>query len=201
MEANNIGYLKMVIGPMFAGKTINLLSEATWMADLDMKCLYINFIGDNRETENGDETFTTHSSLITVISKKIDKIKVQYLKNVDISNHQIICVDEAQFFEDLYDTVCYWVNNLNKYVIVSGLDGDYKMLPYEEILKLIPVADTVVKKLSKCKICISEDKSVRRDARNIPDAPFTKRITASEDRVLVGGKLDYIAVCRYHFLN
>lgn len=37
----------------------------------------------------------------------------------------VIGIDEAQFFEDLYDFCCEAADHDGKKVIVAGLDGDY----------------------------------------------------------------------------
>ncbi len=37
----------------------------------------------------------------------------------------VIGIDEAQFFEDLYDFCCKAADHDGKIVIVAGLDGDY----------------------------------------------------------------------------
>ena len=37
----------------------------------------------------------------------------------------VIGIDEAQFFEDLYDFCCTAADHDGKTVIVAGLDGDY----------------------------------------------------------------------------
>lgn len=37
----------------------------------------------------------------------------------------VIGIDEAQFFEDLYDFCCKAADNDGKTVVLSGLDGDY----------------------------------------------------------------------------
>ena len=38
---------------------------------------------------------------------------------------EVIGIDEAQFFEDLYDFCCEAAERDGKTVIVAGLDGDY----------------------------------------------------------------------------
>ena len=71
-------------------------------------------------------------------------------------------------------------------VYVCGLDGDYQQSKFGEILDLIPCSENVVRLSALCKICGKK-------------ACFTKRISSSDDQVLIGGQEDYIPVCRYHF--
>lgn len=39
---------------------------------------------------------------------------------------QVIAIDEAQFFPDLYKFCCEAANEDQKHVIVAGLDGDFR---------------------------------------------------------------------------
>ena len=46
----------------------------------------------------------------------------------------VIGIDEAQFFDDLYDFCCNTADRDGKIVVVAGLDGDYKRYFYEFLL-------------------------------------------------------------------
>ena len=46
----------------------------------------------------------------------------------------VIGIDEAQFFDDLYDFCCKAADRDGKIVVVAGLDGDYKRYFYEFLL-------------------------------------------------------------------
>lgn len=37
----------------------------------------------------------------------------------------VIGIDEAQFFDDLYDFCCKAADNDGKTIVIAGLDGDY----------------------------------------------------------------------------
>ena len=71
---------------------------------------------------------------------------------------------------------------MNKIIIVAGLDGDYLQRPFGDLLKLIPLCDTVVKLNAIC-ICYKS-------------ASFSKRICDSDELELIGGFDNYISVCR-----
>ena len=65
----------------------------------------------------------------------------------------MIDIDEAQFFEDLYD-FCFKVADHNgKTVIVSGLGGDYLRRSFGSVLDIIPLADTVTKLTARYEVC------------------------------------------------
>lgn len=198
---SNCGYLSCHLGPMQAGKTSFATSKATEYADIGADVLFINHSTDNRVTIGGEEgKFTSHSSSNVHLSEKIIVRRVSSLKNVNVSVYSVIIVDEAQFFDDLVETVRHWVKNLNKHVIVVGLDGDYKMEPIGSTLQLLPMADFYEKLSAKCTLCIDElSTNGFHGSFRLADGPFTARLqprlSSSDD---VGGMDKYISVCRYH---
>ena len=82
----------------------------------------------------------------------------------------------------------YWIKN--KIVYIFGLSGDYKREKFGQVLDLIPLADNITQLKSICNNC-----------KLVKDAPFTLRITDKKNQVSVGGKNEYIAVCRDCWLN
>ena len=100
----------------------------------------------------------------------------------------VIGIDEAQFFNDLYNFVVL-AENYNKIIIVSGLDGDYQRKPIGQILLLIPLCDTVTKLHAYDMI----------DKDGTPGI-FTKRIINSKAQVVIGAENEYMAVSRKNFI-
>jgi thymidine kinase len=80
------------------------------------------------------------------------------------------------------------VEKHKKHVIVSGLDGTYERKPFIEVLKLIPIADEVIRLNALCIRCC-----------NGTLASFSKRIVQDTNIELVGGTESYIPVCRSCF--
>ena len=183
------GYLEIFIGPMFSKKTSKILFELTSFADQRFRCLYINHIDDERETEGCDGSVTTHNSTFNKLSEKVDQIKVGDLCDVDVSEYDYIGVDELQFFSDAYENINDWVTIQGKRVYVASLDGDCYRRPFGDVFELIPLANKVTKCTAFCDIC--------RDNRGIlKEAPFTARMTSDTSVKLVGGQDMYKAMCR-----
>ena len=78
----------------------------------------------------------------------------------------------------------------NKNVIISGLDGDFQLNPFEQIIKLISNSEKVTKLTALCKQC-----------GDGTEACFSKRIIKNEERELVGSNGIYEAVCRKHYYS
>ena len=182
------GYLELNIGPMFSGKSSKILFKLTSMADQRFKCLYVNSLKDVRVTEAQDDIATTHNSSYSKLSTKIDRIKVDKLLDVDVSNYDYIAVDEVQFFQDSYETIISWVE-IGKYVIVASLDGDCYRRKFGSVLDLIPHADEVHKLTAYCAMC-------RDNYGILKKAPFTARMTSDRSSELVGGADLYKPMCR-----
>ena len=182
---NNQGYLELIIGPMYAGKSTELIRIINRFNCLNKKIIVINHSFNNRY---GSNELTTHNK------EKIDKcIILKELKDLDkniINNTDVIIIEELQFFEDSLENITYWVDNLKKIVYAAGLDGDFMRNPFGDVLKLIPYADKITKMNALCKKCADGT-----------FANFTKRTSSNMDKTLIGSDDMYEAVCRKHFLN
>jgi thymidine kinase len=206
----NAGRLELIMGPMFSGKSSKLIHEITTLADQGMKVLYINHAMDVRSSE-GDEKFSTHSSHFRGLSNKIETVKVatlaevEQVQNPDLTNFDVIGVDEGQFFSDLIDNVTHWVTDFHKIVFVAGLDGDARRQPFGQILPLIPHCDNVTKLKARCHHCLQNSRSSALDSKkkshlmaSLVDAPFTGRLKGGNEQTVVGGSDLYLPLCRYH---
>jgi thymidine kinase len=191
------GTLDLISGPMFSGKTTEVLRRLFNEAEVGLKVLYINHSSDNRS--NGP--FSTHNPLYKEklsVESNVTFASTDYLAFFTpvIYKYDVIGIDEGQFFEDLYDTVCLWVETHSKHLIVAGLSGDFRRKKFGAILELEPFSDTYTKLTSYCKICAQNKK------RNI--APFTHKISGNISTTKeIGGSDKYIPVCRkcYELMN
>lgn len=182
--------LQIYLGPMFAGKSTRAREKVTTLADIGLKSVYINHGDDKRNTEGSDKNITTHHSGFSKTSRKVDTISTYSLKSLDVTSWDVIGVDEFQFFEDEedVDTVSYWVEELNKTVFIAALDGDAQRKIFGHTLKLIPMADKVVKMRAYCDHCKDRGKKIK--------SSFTAKLVPDGVQKDVGGKNKYITLCR-----
>lgn len=197
--SSSTGYLKVIIGPMTSGKTTKALNEAIVKA-INHSVLYVTFKGSNdRAVEGGDtHNFTSHNSLLKVLPGSIFCFCTLELSTVDVSEYDVILVDESNFYQDLVVSVMKWLS-MNKYIIVVGLDGDYKQEKFGQVLDLIPICDDVKKISAECSLCKTEYglSHLSHSIKGVP-APFSKRNVKSDEIELIGGTDIYTAVCRKH---
>jgi thymidine kinase len=117
-------------------------------------------------------------------------LKTRTLNTLEIESYDIIIIDEAHFFEDLIDFTNKCLE-LKKFIIVAGLQADFKGHKFGKILDLIPICTNIKRLHAYCAIC-SKSKHCR-------IAIYSKKITKSKRINDIGGIDKYIPVCREHY--
>ena len=195
----NVGSLHCVVGPMFSGKTSRMMSEIGRFVDImgnSAQSLIINHSSDTRE---GLGELSPHSSLIFGPNKMVDVVSVASLSEAYVNDVNVIGIDEAQFFPDLFQMVSFWLKQ-GKHIYCAGLDSCHKMENFGELHLLLPISNTFVKLNAVCHLCHEGNYSKIITPSSFVDAPFTKKIAGSRDlKVDVGGSELYIPVCRSHY--
>ena len=194
------GYLDIITGPMFSGKSTELLRRLLVEVSVGRNVLYINHSSDTRGSIDKETPapFSTHNPLLskgemTKFPPNITFKSSSELKSLEffIQDFDIIGIDEAQFFSDLHIAVTYFVDNLNKHIVVSGLTGDSDRKKFGQILDLEPFCDTYTKLSSRCSMC---DPSLKINAN------FTYKKLLSANIVEIGGAELYTPLCRKCYL-
>jgi thymidine kinase len=167
---------------MFSGKSTELIRRIERFHAIGKKVLCINHVYDTRT----DKYIKTHNN-VEIPAIKTDSLMTILLME-EYKNADVIGIDEGQFFKDLRRFVLQ-VEHDKKNIIICGLDGDFEREPMGEILSCIPLCDNVIK-------LKAYDMIVKDGTYGI----FTKRLSASKEKILVGAKEEYIAVSRdnYH---
>tara|TARA_B100000795_G_scaffold224736_1_gene180241 strand:- start:73 stop:657 length:585 start_codon:yes stop_codon:yes gene_type:complete len=181
------GYLKVILGSMFAGKSSELIKE--YNRHKTYNRFLINHIIDDRYSTNG-KTMATHNNIIVECqscNKLSELFGEKYDENI-INLHDVFFINEGQFFVDLYVCVDILVNKYNKKVYVCGLDGDYERKNFGSILDIIPLCDDIIKLKGICTEC------------SVCDSIFTYRITNEKEQTFVSTK-SYISLCRKCYNN
>ena len=184
------GYLELIIGPMFSGKTSELLQIYKQCQFCSIPVSIINHTIDKRYH---DTMLSSHDKVMApcLQANKLTDIwtRLQGGNQSDIyankllRSAEVILINEGQFFSDLYEVVVDMLNH-NKKVYICGLDGDFERKKFGSILDLIPLCDKVRKLTSLCSNC-----------RDGTPAIFSMRLTAEKEQTIVGSD-NYIPVCR-----
>lgn len=180
------GYLGIILGPMFSGKTSHLIQIYKKYIDTGKRIVVINHASDTRYT---DKMLSSHDR-VTIPCIFIDDI-IDAWKNTEspffneLQEADIILINEGQFFNNLKDIVLEMVEESSKMVVLCGLDGDFKRNPFGEILSLIPYCDSVEKLSSLCLY----------QCENDTPGIFTHRLSSEDEQIVVGSD-NYIPLCR-----
>lgn len=169
------GQLQVIFGPMFSGKTTELLRRIKRYQVATYSCLVIKYENDNRYDNVGVSTHDRQTYQAVSCSKLSDVMQIAI-------KYEVIGVDEGQFFPDIL-RFSEEMTKLNKIVIVAALDGDFQRKPFGNILELVPIAESVVKLSAVCMNCYGE-------------GAFTKRLCSDTAIEVIGGADKYMAACR-----
>ncbi|XP_057954479.1 thymidine kinase [Malania oleifera] len=180
------GEVHVIVGPMFAGKTTALLRR---IRSEDRNGRNVAIVKSSKDTRYAVDSIVTHDGAkfpcwaLPDLSSFRQEFGAEAYDKLDV-----IGIDEAQFFEDLYDFCCKAADHDGKTVIVAGLDGDYLRRSFGSVLDIIPLADSITKLTARCDICGKR-------------AFFTLRKTEETKTELIGGAGVYMPVCRRHYVN
>ena len=172
----DIGWIEVITGCMFSGKTEELIRRLRRAEIAKQKVKIFKPKIDVRYSSNH---IVSHSQ------SRIDAIMISSPQEIlDSSNDaQVIGIDECQFFDSSLLKVCETLANSGKRVICAGLDQDYRGIPFEPMPQLLAIAEYITKTLAICVVCGNP-------------ADRIQRKTASSERVIVGADEFYEARCR-----
>jgi len=178
---NQFGYLELWMGPMFSGKTTLLIQTYKKYTYIGKQIVVVNYQGDQRYH---DTLLSTHDKIMIpcVQTSSLSKIE-DVLHSADV-----IFINEGQFFDDLFEQVIDLVDQKNKTVYISALDGDFQRHRFGRVLDLIPYCDKVTKLNALCAKC-----------RDGTPAIFSHRKTTDKTQIVIGSDI-YEPLCRkcYH---
>lgn len=180
--------LDILLGPMFAGKSSTLLSLVARHAAIGNPVLVIKHSSDTRY-ENSDAFVVTHDKRRAMCCST-DTLDTPIIRDA-VRTHQVIIVDEAQFFQGLVPFAKHVVDDLGKSLYLIGLDGDFHREPFGDLLQCIPLADRIQKLTAFCHGC----------ADGTPGIFTSRRNRSSDEQVIVGGSDLYETLCRTCYLR
>ncbi|XP_078257720.1 thymidine kinase, cytosolic, partial [Rhinoraja longicauda] len=173
------GQIQIIFGPMFSGKSSELMRRVRRFRVAQYQCLLIKYAKDTRYA---DDDMVTHDrfAMHAVPATKLSEVYHEALKSA------VIGIDEGQFFPDCVE-FCEEMANNGKTVIVAALDGTFQRKAFGNILNLVPLAESVVKLTAVCMNCYRE-------------AAFTKRLGVEKKVEVIGGMDMYRATCRLCYI-
>jgi thymidine kinase len=177
----NTGWIEVICGSMFSGKTEELLRRVRRAKIAKQQ---VRIFKPKMETRYDKVKVVSHDD------NYIDSFPVESSREIikwcdDIA---VVGIDEAQFFDNELGSVCSELANHGKRVITAGLDMDYLAKPFGPIPHLMAVAEYVTKVHAICMKCGGL-------------AQYSYRFSKQGDQVQLGEREAYEPRCRACYLK
>lgn len=179
--------LKLITGPMFSGKSEELVRHLRRYTIANIPIVVLNHALDIRY---GVKKIVSHSkeSWDSVAVKESSQI----LSHIN-SETKTVIIDEVQFFDSGIIAVISRLRKENRNVIAAGLDTDFRGKPFGPIPELLALAEEVIKLKAVCAICNEWNATrTQRLLKNGKPAPY------SDPLIKVGAHDSYQARCIAH---
>ena len=178
-SAKQAGWIEIVCGSMFSGKTEELIRRLKRAKFANQK---VEIFKPAIDIRYSNEEVVSHDSN-AILSTPVETSDSILLLTGDVD---VVGIDEVQFFDDNIVNVCQQLANRGVRVICAGLDMDYLGKPFGPMPALMAVAEYVTKVHAICVKC-----------GNL--AQHSHRLTKSDKLVELGEKDSYEPICRHCF--
>jgi thymidine kinase len=180
------GWVHVICGCMFCGKTDEMLRLLRRFSIAGRRVLLVKPRLDTRT--DADRVFSRsgaqHEAVTVDDSSQIEAAA---------GEADIVAIEEGQFFDEGLPDVVERLASAGKQVIVTGLDRDFRGIPFGAMPRLMALADQVTKLTAICVVC---GEPATRTQRLIGGQPAT----SDSPLIVIGGLGDetYEARCRLH---
>jgi thymidine kinase len=177
------GRLEVITGPMFSGKSEELIRrlKRARIARQRVTCFKPDIDLRYHRTAIASHGDQTHEACTVANVERLREAIFPILEETDV-----IGLDEVQFFDETIISLSVELIHLGKRVIMAGLDTTFNAEPFGPVPALMAIADEVTKLSAVCMVCGQP-------------AIHTQRLGQSQELVVVGAAGLYEARCRTHF--
>jgi thymidine kinase len=177
------GWVEVIIGPMYSGKSEELIRRIRRTKIAKQK---VQVFKPEIDTRYHKDDVVSHCGAKEEAVPVKDSAEILELLDMDT---QVVAIDEVQFFDKGIINVITDLADNNKRVICAGLDMDFKGVPFGPIPALLAVAEFVDKIQAICVVCGNPATRTQRLINGRP-ARYDDPI------VLIGALESYEARCR-----
>jgi len=180
------GWVHVICGCMFCGKTDEMLRLLRRFSIAGRQVILVKPRLDTRTDEG---TVVSRSGAQHRAASVHDSRQIEAL----VGEADIVAIEEGQFFDEGLPEVVERLADAGKQVLVTGLDRDFRGIPFGPMPRLMALADQVTKLTAICVVC---GEPATRTQRLIDGRPAT----ADSPLIVIGGLGDekYEARCRQH---
>lgn len=173
---NHSGWVEVICGPMFSGKTEELIRRLRRAQIARQRVAIFKPITDNRYS-------TAH--IVSHSQDKLESFMIARPKEILEHSYEahVVGIDEAQFFDASLLEIVRKLANGGKRVVIAGLEKDYLNQPFGCMSDLLIEAEYITKVQSICMCCGNP-------------ANYSQRLSSDAGQIVVGEKDKYEARCR-----
>jgi len=176
----NIGWIEVICGPMFSGKSEELMRRLR-RAKIARKRVQV--FKPSIDTRYAEDEIVSHGDMR--MKSEVVKDAAEILTRMDWRT-QVVGIDESNFFGPELVDIANQLADTGKQVLIAGLDTDYMGRPFVPMPTLLTLAESITKTLAICMRCGNP-------------AKHTQRLVESDDLIVVGAGGMYEARCRRCF--
>ncbi len=187
-EPQRTGRIEVVAGPMFAGKTEELVRRVH-RARIARREVVV--VAHTLDTRSGAGRVVSHSGLEAASATTG---AAQEIPGLVGPGTELLAVDEAQFFGPDLTDVLVRLADTGLVVVAAGLCVTFDGRPFSPLPELMAVAESVTKLTAVCTVCGRDAAYHVRVPGTVPDAGDPLVPVAAH----VGGTESYQARCRRH---
>jgi len=187
-KPKDTGYIEVIRGCMFAGKTEELIRRLNRLKYAKQEALVFKPKIDSRSNDE----IVSHNGYRFLARNVADSREArEIIFSEQKFPRPVVAFDEAQFFDEGIVSLVQDLAKLSYRVIIAGLDTDFRGEPFGPMPKLLAIADEDTKLHAICVIC-GEPATMTQRIVNGQPARYSDPI------VLVGASDYYEARCRKH---
>jgi len=180
LVSHQAGWIEVVCGPMFSGKTEELIRR---LRRAQIARQRVEIFKPTIDARYSQDAVVSHDETV-LRSVAVDTAEQILLL---AGSARVVGIDEAQFFGLELIPVVQLLAEQGRRVVIAGLDLDYRGVPFEPVPQLMAIAEYVTKLHAVCMVCGGP-------------AIFSQRLVKEGRRVLVGTKSAYEPRCRNCFV-
>ena len=180
------GWLEVITGSMFSGKTEELLRRLRRAEIAGQEVAVFSPAVDGRY---GETTIGSHNGRTWEAVVVDDGGDGPWGILDHLNGEKVVAVDEANFFSDDLVGVCRRLAEDDRRVIVSGTDQTFRGEPFDPLPALMAVSEYVDKLQAICSVC---GEPATRNQRLIGGEPAH----VDDPTIMVGAEESYEARCR-----
>ncbi|MGM9985913.1 MAG: thymidine kinase [Bacillaceae bacterium] len=147
MLPKNDGWIELICGSMFSGKSEELIRRVRRTQFAKQKAIAFKPSIDNRYS--ADDVVSHNGAKVEAYAVTHSKEILEHMT----SDVEVVAIDEVQFFDDGIVDVVQQLANSGKRVIVAGLDQDFRALPFSCMPQLMAISEYVTKLQAVCAEC------------------------------------------------